>query len=146
MNIQTLAKKAVAGLQALVLAVGLSAAAITGVAVSAAPAFAAGPCDPTGGIQSGADCAAPTGSSNNLFADGGIFETVANVLIFLVGAIAVIYLIVGGLRYVTSSGDPKAVGAAKDTILYAIVGIVVAVISYALVSFVISSLSRAQGA
>ena len=55
-------------------------------------------------------------------------------------------MIVGGLRYVTSGGDAKAVGAAKDTILYAIIGIVVAVISYALVSFVIQSLGRAQGA
>ena len=94
-------------------------------------------------IVSGANCAAPTNASSNLFAEGGIFNTIANVLIFLVGAIAVIYLIIGGLRYVTSGGDPKAVSAAKDTILYAIIGIVVAVIAYALVTFVISSLSRA---
>ena len=143
MKLQTLAKKAVAGLQALALAVGISAGALTGLAVSAPAAMAVGTCDVTGGIQSGANCAAPTNASSNLFAEGGIFNTIANVLIFLVGAIAVIYLIIGGLRYVTSGGDAKAVGAAKDTILYAIIGIVVAVIAYALVTFVITSLSRA---
>ena len=88
MKLQTLAKKAVAGLQALALAVGISAGAITGLAVSAAPALAV--CDVNGGIQSGADCAAPSGASNNLFSEGGIFQTIANGLIFLVGAIAVI--------------------------------------------------------
>lgn len=146
MSIQTLAKKAVSALQALVMVTGLATASVAGLTISAAPAMAAGTCDPSGGIQNGADCAAPTGASANLFAPGGIFNTIANVLIFLVGAIAVIYLIIGGLRYVTSGGDGKAVAAAKDTILYAVIGIVVAVISYALVSFVIQSLGRAQGA
>ncbi len=67
----------------------------------------------------------------------------ANTLIFLVGAVAVIFLIIGGLRYVISNGDSKAVEAAKNTILYAIVGIVVAVISFALVQFVINALNKA---
>ncbi len=142
MSIQTLAKKAALSLQAMALVLSMGTATVAGIAVSAAPAMAA--CDPTaGGIQTGADCAQPTGTSGNLFATGGIFQTIANVLIFLVGAIAVIYLIIGGLRYVTSGGDSKAVTAAKDTILYAIIGIVVAVISYALVTFVISSLAKA---
>lgn len=143
MSIQTLAKKAAVSLQALVMVLGLTATSITGLAISASPAMAA--CDPAaGGIQSGADCAQPAGTSANLFAPGGIFQVISNVLIFLVGAIAVIYLIIGGLRYVTSGGDSKAVTAAKDTILYAIIGIVVAVISYALVTFVISSLAKAS--
>jgi hypothetical protein len=142
MTIQTLAKKAAASLQALVMVLGLTATSITGMSLTAGTAMAA--CDPAlGGIQAGADCAKPSGTSGNLFSTGGIFQTIANILIFLVGAIAVIYLIIGGLRYVTSGGDSKAVTAAKDTILYAIIGIVVAVISYALVTFVISSLAKA---
>jgi hypothetical protein len=46
-------------------------------------------------------------------------------------------LIVGGLRYVLSGGDPKNTQAAKDTILYAVVGIVVALLAYAIANFVL---------
>lgn len=145
MSTQTLAKKAIAGLQAMVMVLSLGTASIAAVAVSAGPALAA-TCnvDPTtGSAADGALCAQANATPTNLFASGGIFSIISNVLIFLVGAIAVIYLIIGGLRYVTSGGDSKAVTAAKDTILYAVIGIVVAVISYALVNFVLSSLAKA---
>ena len=65
-------------------------------------------------------------------------QTISNTLIFVVGAIAVIMVIVGGLRYVLSNGDSAGLKSAKDTILYSLVGVVVALIAYALVSFVIS--------
>src|SRR5437868_1979743 len=74
-------------------------------------------------LQNGVDASKPTGAPTQLFGDGSIFQTVANVLIFLVGAIAVIMLIIGGLRYVFSQGESAAVQGAKNTILYAIVGI-----------------------
>lgn len=109
----------------------LSVAATT-IAV-AAPAFAA-----SSELQSGADAARASGSAGDL---AGIFSTVSNTLIYIVGAVAVIFLIIGGLRYVVSNGDPKAVTAAKDTILYAIIGIVVAILSYAAVNFVIGRFS-----
>jgi hypothetical protein len=86
-------------------------------------------------LQNGATAARASGTANSL---EGIFATVSNTLIYIVGAVAVIFLIIGGLRYVISNGDPKAVTAAKDTILYAIVGIVVAIVSYAAVNFVIT--------
>jgi len=93
-------------------------------------------------INGGADC---TQDSNNntpasLFGNGGIFQTVVNIFLFVIGAIAVIMLIYGGIRYTISGGDAKNVTAAKDTILYAIVGIVVAVLAYAIVNFVITGL------
>ena len=65
-----------------------------------------------------------TGCSGN-----GIFKTITDVLLFIIGAISVIMLIVGGIRYTVSGGDQSAVTSAKNTILYAIVGIVVAPIS-----------------
>lgn len=92
-------------------------------------------------LAAGAACAAPTGSSDNLFAQGGIFQTISNTLIFLVGAIAVIMLIIGGLRYVTSNGEAASIKGAKDTITYAIIGIIVAMLAFAAVSFVISRFS-----
>ena len=93
----------------------------------------------TGGPLAGAKCAQPvaSGSVTNL---PSLFATIANVLIFLVGAISVIVLIIGGLRYVISGGNPAQVQGAKNTILYAIVGIVVAVAAFALVSFVFKQL------
>jgi hypothetical protein len=78
------------------------------------------------------------GTENGCSGDG-IFKTVTNVLLFIIGAISVIMLIIGGIRYVVSGGDSGAVTSAKNTILYAVVGIVVAILAYALVNFVITS-------
>ncbi len=97
-------------------------------------------CDVNGGIKAGIDCANPGTTSKGLFAAGGIFSTIANTLIFIVGAVSVIMLIIGGLRYVLSGGESSAVKGAKDTILYSIIGIIVAVLSYAAVSFVLTRL------
>jgi hypothetical protein len=71
---------------------------------------------------------------------GGVLGNIANVLIFLVGAVAVIMLIWGGLQYVISAGDSKRVESAKNTILYSIIGIVVAILAYAIVNFVVTNL------
>ena len=94
-------------------------------------------------LESGAAAARGTGQTDNLFSDGGIFQTVTNILLFLIGAISVIMLIIGGIRYVVSGGDQAAVTSAKNTILYAIVGIVVAFLAYAAVAFIINSLNNA---
>lgn len=94
-------------------------------------------------IQGGANSAQGNGQASDLFGETGIFRTVTNILLFLVGAISVIMLIIGGIRYVISGGDQSAVTAAKNTILYAIVGIVVAFLAFAAVNFVVSSLGTA---
>lgn len=88
-------------------------------------------------IEGGAKAAKPDGTPGGLFGDGGIFRNITNTLIFLVGAIAVVMLIVGGLRYVLSGGNSSNVEAAKNTIFYAIIGIVVAILAFAIVNFVI---------
>jgi hypothetical protein len=49
-------------------------------------------------------------------------------------------IIVGGLRYVTSGGDASSTKAARDTILYAVVGLVIAVMAFAIVNFVLGAL------
>jgi hypothetical protein len=142
-----LGKKVAALMQALVLVSSFVVAPVAMVTVGAGTALADvctnGP-DTSNPIAAGSQCAKANGTSNNLFAQGGVFQTIANTLIFIVGAVAVIFLIIGGLRYVISNGDPKNVSAAKDTILYAIVGIVVAIVSFALVSFVINALQKAS--
>lgn len=91
-------------------------------------------------VQGGANAAKGDSTPTDLTGDGGIFTKIVNVLLFIVGAIAVIMLIIGGIRYVVSGGDSGNVTAAKNTILYAIVGIVIAVLAYAIVNWVLAAL------
>ena len=64
---------------------------------------------------------------------------VINIFSVIVGIVAVIMLIYGGFRYVTSGGDSGNIGNAKNTILYAIVGLVIVAIAQAVVQFVLGS-------
>ena len=97
--------------------------------------------DTNSGIAGGANSARGTSQPADLFGNSGIFQKITNIALYLIGAISVLMLIYGGIRYTTSGGDAKNVTAAKNTILYAIVGIVVAILAYAIVNFVISGLA-----
>lgn len=90
-------------------------------------------------MSDGAASARGVDQAATLFGNTGIFTTVTNVMLFIVGAISVIMIVIGGLRYVVSGGDTSNVTAAKNTILYAIVGLVVAMLAYAMINFVITS-------
>ena len=65
------------------------------------------------------------------------------VLLFIIGAISVIMLIIGGIRYTLSGGDSGNVTAAKNTILYAIIGLVVAFLAFAIVNWVLGAVTPA---
>lgn len=97
-----------------------------------------------GGLRGGADSAKGEDQQTELFGENGIFKTITNVLLFIIGAISVIMLIIGGIRYTVSNGDSAAVTSAKNTILYAVIGIIVAILAYALVNFVITSFSAGE--
>lgn len=90
-------------------------------------------------VGGGANAAKGSDQPADLFGTGGIFNTISNVLLFIVGAVAVIMIVIGGLRYVISGGDSANVAAAKNTILYALVGVIVAILAYSVINFVISS-------
>ncbi len=92
-----------------------------------------------GTISEGADAAKGADQPADLFGNAGVFSTISSVLLFIVGAIAVIMIVIGGLRYVISGGDASQVQSAKNTILYALVGVIVAILAYAAVNFVINS-------
>lgn len=66
-------------------------------------------------------------------------KNIVNVLLFVLGAIAVIMIVIGGIRYTLSNGDSSAITGAKNTILYAVVGLVVALLAYAIVNFVLGA-------
>ncbi len=99
----------------------------------------------SGTIQGGADAARGTDQSADLFGSSGIFQTITNVLLYVLGAISVIMIIIGGLRYVVSGGNSANVTAAKNTILYAIVGVIIAILSYAIINFVLGSFTGGGG-
>ena len=83
----------------------------------------------------------PLPTDDPKYCKDGIFTSIVNVALFLIGAISVIMIVYGGIRYTTSGGNDKNVTAAKDTILYAVVGLVVAILAYAIVNFVITKLT-----
>lgn len=61
---------------------------------------------------------------------------IADTMMVLLGMLAVVMIIVGALRYVSSNGDEKNAEAAKNTILYAVIGLIVAIAAYGIVTFV----------
>jgi hypothetical protein len=92
-------------------------------------------------IFEGVNSARGEGQPTVLFGDSSIFTTVVNVLLFVIGALSVIMLIIGGLRYVVSGGNSSNVTAAKNTILYAIVGLIIAFLAFAIVNWVLGAVS-----
>lgn len=65
---------------------------------------------------------------------------ITNLLLFVLGAVAVIVIIVGGIKYAASDGDAAKIKSAKNTILYAVVGIAVAIMAGAIVNFVVNNI------
>lgn len=66
-------------------------------------------------------------------------NTIINVIIGVVGFVAVVMMIVGGISFITSQGDSAKVTKARNTILYGVVGLVVALLAFAIVNFVLGS-------
>jgi hypothetical protein len=95
----------------------------------------------TGGVNGGIEQTRTADMPANIFGVNGIFTQVTSAMLFVVGVLSVIMLIFGGLRYIISNGDQKKVDAAKNTILYAIVGLIVAIMSYAIIRLVIGALT-----
>ncbi|MEX0749022.1 MAG: hypothetical protein WD467_02005 [Candidatus Saccharimonadales bacterium] len=95
-------------------------------------------CIGAGGSWTGSECSMG-GDSPELI---DTVKTVIDVLLLVLGAVAVIMLVIGAFRFVVSGGDSNAVQGARNTILYAIVGIIVAFLSWAAVDFVIDQLAN----
>lgn len=121
-------------------AVAVFAFVVSAAILPVAPVSAA--CDPNSGIAGGIECANPNpGQEASLFGEGSIFTTIVNVLLFIIGAISVIMLIYGGIRYTTSGGNSNSVTAAKNTIMYAIIGLVIAFLAFAVVNWILGALT-----
>lgn len=106
--------------------------------------------DPIGqSLCSGVNAATTTSGigDNDCKADDGnttinnIIKQVVNIFSLVVGIVAVIMIIVGGLKYITSGGDSSSVSSAKNTILYAIIGLVIVALAQFIVRFVFARLT-----
>lgn len=70
----------------------------------------------------------------------GVIQSAVNILLWVVGILAVVMIIWSGLRYIWSNGDSSKITSAKNTLIYSIVGLVVAILAYAIVNFVYKSI------
>jgi hypothetical protein len=117
----------------------ISIIAVTGLLgiVAVAPAYVdTASASPKSAIQDGVSDIDIGGGNSDI---GPKVKIVINILMYGLGVIAVIMIIVGGIRYTTSGGDASGIKSARDTILYAVVGLVVAILSYAIVNFVLKA-------
>lgn len=115
----------------------VAAFAVLGLGMVTAPAYAATCSSAKDCVQSGVDKAGGTSSKGDI---GALIKTIVNVLLFILGAVAVIMIVIGGLKYTVSNGDSSAVTSAKNTILYAVIGLIVALLASAIVNFVIKNI------
>ena len=82
------------------------------------------------------------GSSTNL---SDVVVNVINGAIGILSVVVVIFMIVGGINYMTSAGDPGKIEKAKKTILYAVIGAIICVLAFAITNFVVGALKSADG-
>lgn len=87
---------------------------------------------------SGADCSSSGDATAKI---NELIRQIVNILSVIVGLAAVIMIIVGGFRYITSGGNDASVTSAKNTILYAIIGLIVVALSQLIVRFVLNKLT-----
>ena len=107
-----------------------------GIALVATPVSALG----EGGASAGIGAARGDNTPSNLVnGDSSIIKRAINIMLFAVGVLSVVMLIFGGFRYVISGGKKESVTNAKNTILYAIVGLLVAVFAYAIINFILGA-------
>lgn len=89
-------------------------------------------CEGIGLTVNGGGCSDDSGSPTV----NSVIHTVINIFSYIVGVAAIIMIIVGGFKYITSGGDSNKVGSAKSTITYALIGLIVAGLAQVLVLFV----------
>ena len=110
--------------------------AVVGVGAVLAPDYAS-----ASPWQNGMNAAMGNDVPTNLDGTGGAVTNIINGALYVIGVLAVVMVIIGGVQYTTSGGDQAAVTKAKNTILYGIIGLVIAILAYAIVNFVIGKVA-----
>jgi TRAP-type C4-dicarboxylate transport system permease small subunit len=73
--------------------------------------------------------------------DSSKVQAILNIVFSILGGIAALMLVIGGFRYITAQGDPSQLSKAKETIIYSLVGVVVAIFAVTIVSFVLGKVA-----
>lgn len=89
-------------------------------------------------VQQGVDGSNPGGTKSDI---GSLIKAIVSALLFIIGAVSVVMIVIGGIKYTISQGDSSAISSAKNTILYAVIGLIVALLGYAIVQFVIDRIA-----
>lgn len=79
-------------------------------------------------------------STNPISGSNGIVLNATRFIAVIAGVVSVIVIIISGIRFITSSGDPQSVTAARNTLLYAVIGLVVVIVAQALVAFIVTNI------
>ena len=113
-----------------------SAATVFSAALPAASSFAA-----VGKAQSGLTSVDPNGGTGDSLELS--IQKILNAVYFVVGMVAVIMIILGGISYATSQGDAGKVKKGKDTIRYGIIGSIIVLLAFAITNFILNQLATA---
>jgi ABC-type Fe3+-siderophore transport system permease subunit len=119
----------------------LSSLAPTDALSNSVAYFGSGAADACASLQQlnpNQDCDKGSTSVNSLI------STIVNIISLIAGALAIIMIVVAGIKFITSGGDASKVSSAKSSLIYALVGIAVVALSQALVHFVLNNASQAD--
>lgn len=72
---------------------------------------------------------------------GNLLSTVLNIVFAMAASIAVLMVVIGGFRYIVAQGDPSSTASAKNSIIYALVGLLVVMVAYSIVTLVVKGVS-----
>lgn len=100
---------------------------------AAAPAMAAG-------LNDGMNAARTSDMAQTSDPDS-VVTSVVNIILWVVGVLAVVMIVFAGIKYITSNGDSGKVQSAKNTIVYSVVGLIVAIFAWAIVNFVVEQVN-----
>lgn len=92
-------------------------------------------------VAEGANMARGSGMPTELTTADGALTNITNTLLRAIGLIAVVMLVFGGFKYIISGGDSSKVSSAKNTIIYAIIGLIIVILAYAIVNFVVNTVT-----
>ena len=93
-------------------------------------------------LQKGVDIMHADGMPTRIVGIDGTFNNIINTILYVAGIVAVAMLIFGGIRFMISRGDKDKVQKAKNTVIYAIIGLILVIFSYAIVNFIISATGK----
>lgn len=93
-------------------------------------------------LSTSGDCSSAAVDNATTTVDS-LLTTVINIISLVVGVVSVIMIIIGGMKYITSGGDSGNVSGAKNTILYAVIGLVVVALAQIIVKFVLAKVGTA---